>query len=128
MSIEKFQFLESLSERLRSSANVETIYGKPIQAEGKTIIPVGRVAYGLGGGYGKAKGGQDEPVGEGGGGGIKVSPVGVIEIHSDQTRFIPIHKTKTLALIAFFTGFVIGKLMTTKKTRLSARNLLRRWR
>jgi uncharacterized spore protein YtfJ len=68
------QFLGSLAERLQSSASVETIYGKPIGTQGKTIVPVARVSYGLGGGYGKAKTydkegrRQQRPAGESGGG------------------------------------------------------------
>lgn len=59
-SIGKFDFLASLSERLQSDASVKTIYGEPIEVEGKTIITVGKIAYGLGGGYGAAKGVENQ--------------------------------------------------------------------
>ena len=47
--------LGSLADSLRESATVEKVYGEPIEAYGKTIIPVARIAYGLGRGFGKEK-------------------------------------------------------------------------
>ena len=43
--------IEDISKRLEGSASVETVYGQPIVAEGKTVIPVARVRYGFGGGF-----------------------------------------------------------------------------
>ena len=43
---------KNISERVQSTASVKAIYGEPISAEGKTIIPVARVAYGFGAGVG----------------------------------------------------------------------------
>lgn len=36
------RILEPLLERLHVDANIKTIYGEPIQVEGKTIIPVAK--------------------------------------------------------------------------------------
>ncbi len=44
--------LQGLAERMGASADIKTIFGEPIAAEGKTIIPVARLAYGLGTGFG----------------------------------------------------------------------------
>ncbi len=81
--------LKDISERISTSAGVKVIYGEPIAAEGKTIIPVARVSYGFGGGGGIQQGNTtsteaDVPssTGGGGGGGASVSPVGV---HRDHT-------------------------------------------
>ena len=63
---------KGITERLQTTANVETVYGEPIVAEGKTIIPVARVRYGFGGGFGEGNGGNGssrENGGSGGGGG-----------------------------------------------------------
>ena len=46
------QLLQSIADKVRSSASVKSVYGEPVEAEGKTIIPVARVAYGFGGGGG----------------------------------------------------------------------------
>ena len=114
------EFIQSLSERLQSSANVKTVYGDPIVAEGKTIIPVARVAYGFGGGSGSRKmegeGGEEneggESAGSGGGGGVAASPVGVVEITPQETRFIPFEERRKLVLalmIGLFLGLFIGR-------------------
>jgi uncharacterized spore protein YtfJ len=72
--------LEALAERLQTTG-VRTVYGDPISAEGRTIIPVARVAYGFGGGGGTS-GTPAAPApnltgeGAGGGGGGHAVPVG----------------------------------------------------
>ena len=48
--------LESMFEPLTRSASVKSVYGEAISANGKTIIPVARVAYGFGGGRGSKPG------------------------------------------------------------------------
>jgi uncharacterized spore protein YtfJ len=44
--------LQSLKESILSQANVKAIYGEPISAHGKTVIPVARIMYGYGAGAG----------------------------------------------------------------------------
>lgn len=85
-------FVEKLLERLHSTASVKTIYGDPMRVEGKTIIPVARVAYGLGRGYGRPvrREVESEIRPESGGGGVLVYPVGVVEVTPAQTRYVPI--------------------------------------
>jgi uncharacterized spore protein YtfJ len=115
------QVFESLAERLQSSATVKSIYGDPIQIEDRTIIPVARVAYGLGGGSGTAPspGGegtvQDRPEGQGGGGGVMVAPIGVIEVADGVTRFVPIadRKLKWAGLLTF--GLLLGSLIWSRR-------------
>jgi len=86
--------LQSLTERLSTTASVKQVFGEPIERGGRTIIPVARVQYGFGGGYG---GGEQEGAeagrplaagGGGGGGGVKAKPEGVLEITDAGTRFI----------------------------------------
>jgi len=47
--------LQSLKESILSQANVKAIYGEPIAAHDKTVIPVAKImyVYGAGGGYGR---------------------------------------------------------------------------
>jgi uncharacterized spore protein YtfJ len=76
--------LEALAERLQTTG-VSTIFGEPISAEGRTIIPVARVAYGFGSGGGMAAIRPEHPSdrkgeGAGGGGGARAVPAGVVEI------------------------------------------------
>lgn len=112
------EFLKSIVEPLHASATVSRIYGEPVTAHGRTIIPVARVRYGFGGGAGHgAK--REEPVsgeggGEGGGGGVMASPVGVIEITDQHTRFIPLHSHLGVAAAAFL-GIGLGMLFSRRK-------------
>ncbi len=46
------ELFQTISERVQRTASVKTVYGDPIAAEGRTIIPVARVRYGFGGGGG----------------------------------------------------------------------------
>jgi uncharacterized spore protein YtfJ len=44
--------LQSLKESILGQASVKAIYGEPIPAHGKTVIPVARIMYGYGAGAG----------------------------------------------------------------------------
>ena len=73
---------KSISQRLQTSATVKTVYGDPVVAEGKTIIPVARVRFGFGAGFGEGDtrgegvSGNAEADQGGDGGGGEVRPVG----------------------------------------------------
>jgi len=61
--------LQSLKESILSQASVKAIYGEPISANGKTVIPVARIMFGYGAGAGTGCVGNTSARGEGGGGG-----------------------------------------------------------
>ena len=61
--------LQSLKESVLSQASVKAIYGDPIEAHGRTIIPVAKIVYGFGAGAGTGGVGDSSARGEGGGGG-----------------------------------------------------------
>ena len=46
--------LQSLKESILSQANVKAIYGEPISAHGKTVVPVAKIMYGYGAGRAQA--------------------------------------------------------------------------
>jgi uncharacterized spore protein YtfJ len=96
--------LQSLKESVLGQANVKAIYGEPILANEKTIIPVAKIMYGYGAGAGTGGVGNTSTRGEGGGGGggVRAVPVGVIEVSNQQTRFVPISDRRKLA------GAVLG--------------------
>ncbi|HZO90639.1 MAG TPA: spore germination protein GerW family protein [Chthonomonadaceae bacterium] len=121
--------MTSLAEYLQRSAHVTTVYGQPIHAEGKTIIPAARIAYGFGGGYGTGKGqekaeageGQTQPEnapgsGGGGGGGVVAVPVGVVEITPERTQFIAFGERRQMVgmLIA---GVLLGLWIGRKRAK-----------
>lgn len=120
MAVEKSQFLESLAQRLQSNASVKAVFGEPVEAQGKTIIPVAKIAYGLGGGYGKLENSKSDSasqpnMGEGGGGGIIARPIGVVEISRKRTRFIPTRSKTATLMGAFFAGMIAARLIGRRK-------------
>jgi len=110
--------LQSLKESILSQANVKAIYGEPIAAHGKTIIPVAKVMYGYGAGAGTGGVGDSSARGEGGGGGggVRAIPAGVIEVSDEQTRFVPISDRKRLAG-AVLAGIGLGMLLGWRRRR-----------
>jgi uncharacterized spore protein YtfJ len=104
--------LDSLAERLGATATVRNVYGEPIKAEGKTIIPVARVGFGLGAGTGKR--GDRKREGGGGGGGMGAVPAGVLEITPAGTRFIPAGMARRTAA-ALLGGFILGWLWARRR-------------
>ena len=108
------EILQSLRESIQGQATVKTVYGEPIEAQGKTIIPVARIVFGFGAGAGTG-GDKDSTArgeGGGGGGGARAIPVGVVEVSAQNTRFVPIADRKRLsvavALAALF-GMWVGR-------------------
>jgi uncharacterized spore protein YtfJ len=100
--------LQTMLDPLSKSASVKSVYGEAIAANGKTIIPVARIAYGFGGGKGRRQGeGHPGEEGEGGGGGVYAIPAGVIEVTDTETRFIAVHEKRKLAAAAL-VGFCLG--------------------
>jgi uncharacterized spore protein YtfJ len=104
--------LQSLKESVTSQASVKTLYGEPISAHEKTIIPVAKIMFAYGAGAGSGGVGENSTKGEGGGGGggVRAIPVGVIEVSTGQTRFVPITSRKKL-VAASLGGIVVGALI-----------------
>jgi uncharacterized spore protein YtfJ len=113
-----FALLQSLKESILADANVKAIYGEPISAHEKTIIPVARIMYGYGAGAGTGGIGEKNTRGEGGGGagGVRAIPVGVIEVSNQQTRFVPITDRKKLTG-AVLTGVGLGIWLGWRRRR-----------
>jgi len=116
--------LQSLAERLHYTASVKTAFGEPVEAQGRTIIPVARVAYGLGGGSGwradpEGEASRDDAASAGdpktGGGGIIVTPVGVVEVLPEGTRYIPLGGGGKKLVGTLLAGIAIGLLLRRGK-------------
>ena len=70
METEIQRLLEALAD-LREQANVNAVFGEPVTVEGRTVIPVAKVAYGFGMGIGHASAAEEgatEGAGDSGGG------------------------------------------------------------
>lgn len=120
-------FLDTLTTRLTQSASVKNVFGEPIHAGDKVIIPVAQVMLGMGGGYGHGtqknkqlplpdlsqRTSQDNPEtagGGGGGGGLYATAKGVFEVTPKGTRFVPAHDWRHLVTV-LTVGFVLGRLL-----------------
>jgi uncharacterized spore protein YtfJ len=114
------EMIDSAMEHLQTMASVKTAYGDPVVMDGKTIIPVARVALGFGGGHKKIESAGDDATGAdnvGGPGGVIAKPIGVVEINGQETKFIPFAQTKKLAIMALIgsgIGFGLGWLLRRK--------------
>jgi uncharacterized spore protein YtfJ len=113
--------LQRISESLGTTANAKSVFGEPIQADGKTVVPVATVAYGFGGGFGSGKNGAHpdrEGEGGGGGGGVRAFPAGALEITATETRFVPFGGVARLVrqfAIVFAAGVVFGSLFVHRR-------------
>jgi uncharacterized spore protein YtfJ len=103
----------NLSDNFATRANAKSVYGEPIHAGSRTIIPIAKVGYLLGATSGGRNG---ETVGGGsGGGGVGARPVGYIEITDAGTRYVELSAVKKL-LVAVALGFVAGYLLRGRKS------------
>jgi uncharacterized spore protein YtfJ len=113
------EILQTLTEHFASTANVKQVFGEPIETQGKTIVPVARVLYHVGAGWGGRK--VDAPEGGfgggGGGGAVVALPVGVLEVTPEGLRFVRISSARRegiLAGAAFLLGLAVGRLRSSK--------------
>ncbi len=120
---------EPIAELFERSLNIRHVYGEPVHHGDRTVIPIARVAFGFGAGGGKAPGrlakkasdqtrpdadARPEAQGAGGGGGVRMTPAGALEIGPDGTRFIPFHPLMPW-LGASALGLVVGWLLARRR-------------
>jgi uncharacterized spore protein YtfJ len=106
--------IQTLRDSFTNYSGVKTLFGEPVETQGKTVIPVAEVAYGFGAGSGSRSG--DQSTGGGGGGGLKASPMGVVEITPQATRFIPITPARKL-FGAAAAGLVLGMWIGRRRAK-----------
>ena len=115
------EILQGLSERFAGSASVKQVFGEPIVAGGKTVVPVARLQYflGGGGGSGEHKGEHVErPLAGGGGGGggwVRATPAGALEISETGVRFVRFSDAAQIAKL--FIGGVTAVLLLRRLLR-----------
>jgi uncharacterized spore protein YtfJ len=101
--------LDTMTDRITASANARMVFGEPIVAGEKTVVPVAKVAGGFGAGGISSESSPDQNGAGGGGGGFRATPMGIVEITAERTRFIPLRNTKSL-LWGALGGFVLARL------------------
>jgi len=119
----------AIAELLERSLSIRHVYGEPVHHNDMTVIPVAQVAYGFGAGGGRhpnrarknasddgppEKDTPSEAQGAGGGGGVRMTPVGALEIGPQGTRFIHFHPLTPL-LGAGALGLVVGWLLAARR-------------
>lgn len=115
-SVRAAELLERLVDRLSTSVGASAVYGRPIERDGVTIIPVAKVGFGFGAGTGagrrRSEAVRDAETGRGGGGGggAGATPIGYIEIREGSAAFRPIHRPAR-ELIPPVTAFVAGAVL-----------------
>jgi uncharacterized spore protein YtfJ len=131
MDKEMDALLDGLAD-LRAKANANAVFGNPVTAEGRTVIPVAKVAYGFGMGIGhemmveeaeamEAEEPQEEEIGDsagGGGGGVMAQPIAVVEVTPEGTRVQAVINEQRLALaggalgawVAFWLAWTLVKI------------------
>jgi uncharacterized spore protein YtfJ len=113
--------IQETFERFLETANVDRVYGEPIQHGDTLIIPTAEVlaglGFGMGYGYGQGEGTESGPTpgggGSGGGGGGRVlsRPVAVIVATPDGVRVQEVVDPTKIALAALTAaGFMIGMI------------------
>jgi uncharacterized spore protein YtfJ len=96
----KPSFVERLAERVGVNASAKAVYSDPVEHDGVTVIPVAKVRWGFGGGTGR----KMDKSGQGGGGGVQVSPLGYIEMRDGETEYKPIRDPAAFAPLMVIGG------------------------
>src|SRR5271170_1107620 len=83
-------------DKLATASNARNVYGEPVHAYERTIVPVARFGYCLGATSGGRNG--ESVGGGGGGGGACARPAGYIEISSGGARYVDVSTWRNVAI------------------------------
>jgi uncharacterized spore protein YtfJ len=97
METEIQNLLDSFAD-LRKKANANACFGKPMTAEGHTVIPVAEVTYEFAMGI-EHEGAVSEDQDASGGGGMRVRPFALVEVTPESTRVEPIIDEQKVAWV-----------------------------
>jgi uncharacterized spore protein YtfJ len=127
--------LASLAQRVGASAAAGAVFGEPVEREGVTVIPVAKLRWGFGGGFGDVQaedaGGDDKgapaPGGSGGGGGVMAKPMGFIEMRDGHAQYKPLRDPLRLGLAAAIlpASAAAAALVVVLSSWLAARSIRR---
>lgn len=91
-------------EHIKQMVDVNTIVGSPVTtADGTTIIPISRVAFGFGAGGSEFNTKQTEKkdnnamFGGGSGGGVSINPVAFLVVSGEQIKLLPVSSSSKTA-------------------------------
>jgi len=111
MSMSSIDRLFGTFDDLKKSAQVSAVFGQPQTIGERTIIPIARVSYGFGLGFGEDIPQDKEKQtdsGAGGGGWVRARPIGVLVITPEETRVESIVDKGRIALATgVFTAWAV---------------------
>jgi len=118
--------VQRVGETIERSISIRHIFGEPVARGEVTVIPVGQVVLAFGGGGGQAVGarkpdeadGTDpryDASGSGGGGALRMTPIGALEITDAGVRFVRLRPYAPL-LVAGALGIALGLLVARIKS------------
>lgn len=89
--------IDNTIDNLKNVINNSNVIGKPIEINGKTIVPVSKVTFGFvtgGAEYSEDKRNNEElPYASGSGGGVNIVPIGFLMCERDDYKFIKVSKS-----------------------------------
>jgi uncharacterized spore protein YtfJ len=107
------ELVRSFGETIGATATVKSVFGEPVTAGQRAVLPVATIkcSFGGGGGTGGAKRGGEEPKREGGGGGgggrVVARPCGLVDVTPEGARFV-YYQEPALVAAAVAAGFLLG--------------------
>ncbi len=111
------EFFGTLIDRLKETAQVRTVYGEPLRLEDRTLVPVAKSSYGFGSLPERGQSPESE-TGTRAGGAVSTTPMGVLEVGPEGTRFIAIPDNNPAKIVAAFAaGMVLGGLLVARGRR-----------
>ena len=108
------EMMQGSINALLTTADVESVYGKPLEKDGTVIIPAAEVlsVMGVAVGYGNGSAYEDDKGGGGGGGRAFSRPVAVIIASNQGVRVEPVIDITKIALAGLTTAaFMMGMIM-----------------
>ncbi|MGP8320928.1 MAG: GerW family sporulation protein [Methanosarcinaceae archaeon] len=113
MSVENI--IKEITGELERLVTTKTVIGEPVEAAGKTIIPVTKVSFGFGSGGGEGKGDKGESgFGGGGGAGAKIEPIAFIIVSENEARLLTVSGKADFGKIIESVPEVIDKIISVK--------------
>lgn len=117
--------VQRIGETIERSISIRHVFGEPVAHGEVTVIPVGQVVLAFGGGGGSALSARAPDTGEraepgydaegaGGGGALRMTPLGALEITGTGVRFVRLRPLAPL-LMAGMIGFALGMLAARRK-------------
>jgi uncharacterized spore protein YtfJ len=106
--------IEGLGEELSRNGTVKVVFADPVEKHGVIVIPVAKIKYGFGGRDGTGHNGQRPRTG--GGGRMRATPLGYIEVKNGSSKFRPVFDPISMARLVL-GGLILGLWAASRVSR-----------